>query len=156
MGVSSLNVQVVGRYCTQLHVQSLKTPEHKTGIQEMAVHAGYHQESGRAGRDGKPADVVLYFARGDVAKARSMLETSSDEAGKAGKAQLAKATAQLRHNMQSLNAVAAYAENRSKCRRVMLMKHFGEDFRVESCAGEQSIKLFAATSHFCVFGSEHF
>ena len=101
----------------------------------LAASAGYHQESGRAGRDGETSDIVLYFTRGDVNKARSLLESAAEEVGQAGPQQKAKATVQLKHNMESLNAVAAYAENLSQCRRVLLMRHFGENFEAAKCAG---------------------
>lgn len=101
----------------------------------LATSVGYHQESGRAGRDGKPSDIVLYFTRGDVQKARSMLESSAEEVAQAGEQQRTKATAQLKHNMESLNAVAGYGENLSTCRRVLLMRHFGEEFDYVKCAG---------------------
>ena len=90
--------------------------------------SGYHQESGRAGRDGRDADIVLYFSRADVAKTRSMLEQAAEEAGPAGKQQ-------LRHNKASLEAVTAYADNLMVCRRVLLLQHFGERFNPQECKG---------------------
>ena len=76
---------------------------------------------------------MLYFSPGDVNKARSLLESAAEEGGQAGPQQKSKAQAQLKHNMESLNAVAAYAENKSQCRRVLLMKHFGEEFSSAEC-----------------------
>jgi superfamily II DNA helicase RecQ len=78
---------------------------------------------------------VLYFARGDVQKARSLLELAAQEVGQAGAYQKRKAEEQLKHNMKSMNAVAGYAENLSTCRRVLLMEHFGEKFDPLKCAG---------------------
>lgn len=71
---------------------------------------------------------MLYFTHGDVTKARSLLQSAADEGGRGGQQQ-------LKHNMQSLNAVAGYAENLSECRRVLLMRHFGEVFDPFKCTG---------------------
>eukprot|EP00892_Ulva_mutabilis_P008652 jgi/Ulvmu1/6159/UM028_0015.1 len=89
---------------------------------------GYHQESGRAGRDGRDADIVLYFTPADVCKARAMLQSSAAEAGQAG-------LMQLEHNEATLNAMAAYADNDTICRRVLLLGHFGEHFDRTACNG---------------------
>jgi superfamily II DNA helicase RecQ len=90
--------------------------------------AGYHQETGRAGRDGRKSDVVLYFSQADAVKGRAMLEDSAHNAGTSGRQQ-------LKHNLDSLNAMVSYAADVGTCRRVILMKHFGEDFDAARCAG---------------------
>lgn len=40
---------------------------------------GYHQETGRAGRDGKEATCVLFYSYADVQRMRHMLKTSAEE-----------------------------------------------------------------------------
>lgn len=80
---------------------------------------GYYQETGRAGRDGLPADCILLFSPGDVAKQIHFLEEITDAAEKET------AHAQLR-------TMVHYAES-PVCRRKELLAYFGEDYPAESC-----------------------
>ena len=38
---------------------------------------GYYQEAGRAGRDGKPSDCILYYAARDIPRIHQMLRRGS-------------------------------------------------------------------------------
>lgn len=40
---------------------------------------GFHQETGRAGRDGAPAAAILYYSYADVQKTRHLLRQSAEE-----------------------------------------------------------------------------
>ena len=73
---------------------------------------GYYQETGRAGRDGLPADALCLFGLQDVMTARMLIE-SGDNAE------------QIRIELHKLNAMIAFAEATS-CRRRVLLGYFGE------------------------------
>ncbi|HRP87789.1 MAG TPA: DNA helicase RecQ [Gammaproteobacteria bacterium] len=73
---------------------------------------GYYQETGRAGRDGLPAEALLLFGAQDVVTARALVERgSSDE--------------RRRIELHKLNAMVALAESLT-CRRRVLLGYFGE------------------------------
>ncbi|GLI70849.1 hypothetical protein VaNZ11_015864, partial [Volvox africanus] len=88
---------------------------------------GYHQETGRGGRDGAEAACLLYYNYGDAQKARHMLTTSAQENNTPPEV--------LRCNMDSLNSMIMFAEEQVECRRVLLMQHFGEAFDPTHCRG---------------------
>jgi len=72
----------------------------------------YYQETGRAGRDGLPADALMLFGMGDVMTARSLIENSEN-------------AERVRIDLQKLNEMIAYAEALT-CRRRALLAYFGE------------------------------
>ena len=73
---------------------------------------GYYQESGRAGRDGMPAEALLLFGLQDVVTARRLVEGGGDPD-------------QVRVELHKLNAMVAFAESLG-CRRRALLGYFGE------------------------------
>ncbi|RPD87891.1 DNA helicase RecQ [Luteimonas sp. 100069] len=76
---------------------------------------GYYQETGRAGRDGEPADAWMCFGLGDLVLLRQMIEQS--ESGDERK--------RLEH--RKLDALVGYCET-MRCRRQVLLANFGEDY----------------------------
>ena len=74
---------------------------------------GYYQETGRAGRDGLPADAWMAYGLQDVVQLRRMIEQS--EAGEA----------QKRIQAAKLDAMLGLCET-AECRRVRLLAYFGE------------------------------
>jgi len=73
----------------------------------------YYQETGRAGRDGEPAEAWLFWAAQDFARARQRIEQELDPARRPAE-------------RDRLNALATFVEA-TGCRRAILLRHFGED-----------------------------
>jgi ATP-dependent DNA helicase RecQ len=100
MGIDKPNVRWVVHYDLPKNIES------------------YYQETGRAGRDGLPAEALLLFGYGDIAIARSLIEGGGNPE-------------QVRIELHKLNAMIGFAEPLS-CRRRTLLAYFGEH-REEDC-----------------------
>ncbi len=75
---------------------------------------GYYQETGRAGRDGLPANAWMAYSLGDVVNLRQMV--NSGDAPEERK----------RVELQKLNALLGYCES-TGCRHQTILRYFGED-----------------------------
>src|SRR5207237_10052531 len=71
------------------------------------------QATGRAGRDGEPAEAWLFWGAEDFSRARRRIETEVEDGRRAGE-------------RERLNALASLVEA-ATCRRAILLRHFGED-----------------------------
>lgn len=80
---------------------------------------GYYQETGRSGRDGEPAECILYFGRGDIPKIKYFIDQIDDEI-------------ERRVASDKLNRVIRYASH-NVCRRRQLLAYFGEEYPDDNC-----------------------
>ena len=80
---------------------------------------GYYQETGRAGRDGEPAECVLFFGRQDIPKIKYFIDQMPDGPERTVAS-------------DKLTQMIQYASH-NVCRRRQLLGYFGEEIADKNC-----------------------
>ncbi len=86
---------------------------------------GYYQEAGRAGRDGQPAECILFHGRKDVPRLMNLMRRGKKFKG-GNKGNFQREVAQL-------NAMTSFCAEAKVCRHAQLLRYFGEEWGSRCC-----------------------
>ncbi|MBY0309097.1 MAG: ATP-dependent DNA helicase, partial [Phycisphaerales bacterium] len=103
------------------------------GDVRIVVHAAmpktveaYQQETGRAGRDGLPAECLMLYSNADIVRWRGLMDRSASESETPVSPEFLEAQRELLEQMQNL-------ASGSRCRHRALCEYFGQEYPSDDC-----------------------
>jgi len=84
---------------------------------------GYYQEAGRAGRDGLPAECVLFYGKRDGPRLLNLMRRPRKGAKRGS----------FQREMAQLNAMTEFCATHASCRHAQLLSYFGEAWARQRC-----------------------
>ncbi len=83
---------------------------------------GYYQEAGRAGRDGAPAECVLFYGKRDGPRLLNLMRRGKR-----------KGSASFQREVEQFSAMSEFCFNGRECRHAQLLRYFGEAWGRSAC-----------------------
>ena len=83
---------------------------------------GYYQEAGRAGRDGNPAECILFYGKRDGPRLLNLMRKGKKKGGSS-----------FAREVEAFNAMTEFCRTETACRHTQILGYFGEEWQRQQC-----------------------